>query len=66
VKAANARTVRFNVETKINPRPELGARPAAPGVVNDNNYPFSVGRHLGTGRTDDDDLIEVALGQPLG
>lgn len=34
-------------------------------VVNDNNYPFSVGRHLGTGRTDDD-LIEVALGQPLG
>ncbi len=34
-------------------------------VVNDHNYPFSVGRHLGTGRTDDDDLIEVALGQPL-
>ena len=34
-------------------------------IVNDNNYPFSVGRHLGTGRTDDNDVIEIALGQPL-
>src|SRR6266550_3015518 len=34
-------------------------------LVNDNNYPFSVGRHLGTGRTDDDDVVALALDQPL-
>jgi glycerophosphoryl diester phosphodiesterase len=34
-------------------------------IVNDNNYPFSVGRHLGTGHTDDDDFISVVLAAPL-
>ncbi len=34
-------------------------------IANDNNYPFSVGRHLGTRRTDDDDFILITLSQPL-
>jgi glycerophosphoryl diester phosphodiesterase len=34
-------------------------------IVNDNNYPFSVGRHLGTRTTDDDDFIRITLNQPL-
>ena len=34
-------------------------------IANDNNYPFSIGRHVGTGRTDDDDLVVIRLGQPL-
>ncbi|MEN3356582.1 MAG: hypothetical protein V7637_564, partial [Mycobacteriales bacterium] len=29
------------------------------------NYPFSVGRHLGTRTTDDDDFIRITLNQPL-
>jgi glycerophosphoryl diester phosphodiesterase len=34
-------------------------------IANDNNYPFSVGRHLGTGHTDDDDFASIALDHPL-
>jgi glycerophosphoryl diester phosphodiesterase len=34
-------------------------------IVNDNNDPFSIGRHLGTQRTDDNDVIEVRLAHPL-
>ncbi|HEV7657732.1 MAG TPA: esterase-like activity of phytase family protein [Mycobacteriales bacterium] len=34
-------------------------------IVNDNNYPFSVGRHIGTGRTDDNDVVALRLGQSL-
>lgn len=36
------------------------------GVLNDNNYPFSVGRHLGTGLPDDNEFILVWLDEPLG
>lgn len=36
------------------------------GVINDNNYPFSVGRHAGTGLPDDTELIRLRLAQPLG
>jgi glycerophosphoryl diester phosphodiesterase len=35
------------------------------GVMNDNNYPFSVGRHLGTGMPDDNEFIVLDLGQTL-
>lgn len=31
------------------------------GVVSDNNYPFSVGRHVGSGQPDDSEFIEVRL-----
>lgn len=34
-------------------------------IVNDNNYPFSVGRHLGTQRTDDNDWIKIRLDHAL-
>lgn len=36
------------------------------GVVNDNNYPFSIGRHVGTGAPDDTEFILVWLNEPLG
>ena len=35
------------------------------GVLNDNNYPFSVGRHLGTKQPDDNEFILIDLAQPL-
>jgi hypothetical protein len=35
------------------------------GIVNDNNYPFSVGRHLDTGRPDDDEFLLVRFDTPL-
>jgi glycerophosphoryl diester phosphodiesterase len=35
------------------------------GVLNDNNYPFSVGRHTGTGRPDDSEFIIISLDTPL-
>ncbi len=35
------------------------------GIVNDNNYPFSVGRHVGSGAPDDNEFIIVRLPQPL-
>jgi hypothetical protein len=31
------------------------------GIVNDNNYPFSVGRHIETGRPDDTEFILLRL-----
>ena len=34
-------------------------------IANDNNYPFSIGRHIGTQRTDDDDLVTIRLDQAL-
>jgi glycerophosphoryl diester phosphodiesterase len=34
-------------------------------VLNDNNFPFSVGRHKGRGAPDDDELIRLRLAQPL-
>jgi glycerophosphoryl diester phosphodiesterase len=34
-------------------------------IINDNNYPFSVGRHVGSKQPDDNDLIFVRLPQPL-
>ncbi|MBQ0735395.1 esterase-like activity of phytase family protein [Aquimarina celericrescens] len=36
------------------------------GVLNDNNYPFSLGRHIGTGLPDDNEFIMLWLDQPLG
>ena len=34
-------------------------------VGNDNNYPFSVGRHLGSDQPDDNELVLIRLPQPL-
>jgi glycerophosphoryl diester phosphodiesterase len=34
-------------------------------IANDNNYPFSIGRHVGTQRTDDDDFVAIRLSQLL-
>ncbi|HZE95548.1 MAG TPA: esterase-like activity of phytase family protein [Planctomycetota bacterium] len=36
------------------------------GIVNDNNYPFSRGRHLGTGAPDDNEFILIQLDEALG
>jgi glycerophosphoryl diester phosphodiesterase len=36
------------------------------GVLNDNNFPFSVGCHVATGALDDDEFIVIQLDQPLG
>lgn len=35
------------------------------GVLNDNNYPFSVGRHVGSGAPDDTELIVIELAAPI-
>jgi glycerophosphoryl diester phosphodiesterase len=35
------------------------------GVVNDNNYPFSIGRHVGTRQPDDNEFILLRLAKPL-
>ncbi len=35
------------------------------GVLNDNNFPFSLGRHLGTGQPDDNEFIIIQLCRPL-
>jgi glycerophosphoryl diester phosphodiesterase len=34
-------------------------------VLNDNNFPFSIGRHVGSGQPDDNELITLELPQPL-
>jgi len=34
-------------------------------VLNDNNYPFSVGRHKGSGAPDDNELIVLRLARPI-
>jgi glycerophosphoryl diester phosphodiesterase len=36
------------------------------GVLNDNNFPFSVGRHVGTGQPDDTEFILIQLERQLG
>lgn len=36
------------------------------GVINDNNFPFSVGRHRGTGKPDDNEFIVIRLDRSLG
>lgn len=36
------------------------------GIINDNNYPFSVGRHVGSGKPDDSEFILIKLDRPLG
>ena len=35
------------------------------GVINDNNYPFSVGRHVESGLPDDDELVLIRFDSPL-
>lgn len=35
------------------------------GVINDNNFPFSLGRHLGTKAPDDTEFIVLGLPEPL-
>lgn len=35
-------------------------------MLNDNNYPFSVGRHFGSGKPDDEELIRLRLAQSIG
>ena len=35
--------------------------PMTIGVLNDNNYPFSVGRHVGSGQPDDNEFIVITL-----
>jgi glycerophosphoryl diester phosphodiesterase len=39
--------------------------PKTIGVLNDNNFPFSLGRHLGTGAPDDNEFIIIKLDEPL-
>lgn len=36
------------------------------GVLNDNNFPFSVGRHVGSGAPDDNEFVVLRLSQRLG
>lgn len=40
--------------------------PTTIGVMNDNNYPFSIGRHVGSGQPDDNEFIVIQLPEPLG
>jgi glycerophosphoryl diester phosphodiesterase len=35
------------------------------GIANDNNFPFSVGRHVGSGAPDDTELVILRLRAPL-
>ena len=35
------------------------------GVLNDNNYPFSLGRHVGSQKPDDEEFIIIKLDEPL-
>jgi glycerophosphoryl diester phosphodiesterase len=35
-------------------------------VLNDNNFPFSVGRHVGSGAPDDSEFIVLRLARPIG
>ena len=36
------------------------------GVLNDNNFPFSIGRHVGSRLPDDNEFIIIKLAEPLG
>jgi glycerophosphoryl diester phosphodiesterase len=35
------------------------------GVLNDNNYPFSIGRHVGSKQPDDNEFMLIKLPTPL-
>ena len=35
------------------------------GVLNDNNFAFSVGRHVGSGQPDNNEFIIIKLDRPL-
>lgn len=35
------------------------------GVLNDNNFPFSIGRHVGSGKPDDNEFIIIELDESL-
>jgi len=35
------------------------------GVMDDNNYPFGLGRHLGTKQADDTEFIIIDIGHNL-
>jgi glycerophosphoryl diester phosphodiesterase len=35
-------------------------------VLNDDNFAFSIGRHVGSGAPDDNEFVVLRLGQPLG
>jgi glycerophosphoryl diester phosphodiesterase len=35
-------------------------------VINDNNFPFSVGRHVATSQADDTEFIIILLERTLG
>ncbi|QDQ28421.1 hypothetical protein FNU76_19810 [Chitinimonas arctica] len=39
--------------------------PQTLGVMDDNNYPFSVGRHMGSKRPDDSEFVLIRLAKPL-
>lgn len=39
--------------------------PRRVGVLNDNNFPFSIGRHVGSGAPDDNEFIVLELDRPL-
>lgn len=36
------------------------------GIINDNNFPFSIGRHVGSGKPDDPEFIVIKLDKPIG
>jgi glycerophosphoryl diester phosphodiesterase len=36
------------------------------GVINDNNFPFSIGRHAATGQPNDTEFIVTLLERTLG
>lgn len=36
------------------------------GIINDNNYPFSIGRHVGAGLPDDSEFIKIGVPRALG
>lgn len=40
--------------------------PSRIGVLNDNNFPFSVGRHVGSSAPDDNEFIVIDLNETLG
>ena len=40
--------------------------PQTIGVLNDNNFPMSVGRHMGSKQPDDNEFVLIRLDRPLG
>lgn len=35
-------------------------------VLNDNNFPFSIRRHVGSGRPPAEEMIEIRPAEPVG